>query len=76
MGLLVQVGYSQLYFDKIVKFKSGDMADLWNSYFALLLWGFGSEAGRKSVTDAIRNWGRPATPETPQSSNGTKPSGE
>ncbi len=48
--LLAVTGFGELYY--------GNPAfGSWEDYFALLAWGFGSEASRASITDMVKGWG-------------------
>ncbi len=50
--LLAGTGFGELY---IANSTFG--ANTWSDYFALMAWGFGSEASRASITDMVRGWG-------------------
>lgn len=52
--LLGGTGFNEVYLKKLTF-----GADLWSDYFALLVWGFGAEATRDSVTSTLRGWGTP-----------------
>jgi hypothetical protein len=52
--LLGGTGFNEVYVKKLTF-----GADLWSDYFALLIWGFGAEATRDSVTSTLRGWGTP-----------------
>ncbi len=52
--LLAGTGFNEAYVKKLTF-----GADLWADYFALLIWGFGAEATRDSVTTTLRGWGTP-----------------
>jgi len=52
VALLAGAGFGELY---VAKATFG--ANAWGDYFALLAWGFGSEATRAAVTEMIKGWG-------------------
>lgn len=52
--VLIGAGFAELY---IARPAFG--ANAWGDYFALLAWGFGSEATRAAVTEMLRGWGLP-----------------
>lgn len=52
--LLGGTGFNEVYLKKLTF-----GAELWSDYFALLVWGFGAEATRDSVTSTLRGWGTP-----------------
>lgn len=52
--LLGGTGFNEVYVKKLTF-----GAELWSDYFALLIWGFGAEATRDSVTSTLRGWGTP-----------------
>jgi hypothetical protein len=52
VALLAGAGFGELY---VANSTFG--ANAWGDYFALLAWGFGSEATRAAVTEMIKGWG-------------------
>jgi hypothetical protein len=52
--LLGGTGFNEVYIKKLTF-----GAELWSDYFTLLVWGFGAEATRDSVTSTLRGWGTP-----------------
>lgn len=52
--LLAGAGFNEVYVKKLTF-----GADAWADYFALLVWGFGSEATRDSVASTLRSFGVP-----------------
>ncbi len=48
--LLAGTGFGELYY-------GNPTFGSWEDYFALLAWGFGSEASRASITDMVKGWG-------------------
>ncbi len=57
--LLGGTGFNEVYLKKLTF-----GAELWSDYFALLVWGFGAEATRDSVTSTLRGWGTPVDSKT------------
>ncbi|MBI4671511.1 MAG: hypothetical protein HY741_07575 [Chloroflexi bacterium] len=57
VALLAGIGFNELY---ITKATFG--AQPWTDYFSLLVWGFGAEATRQSLTSLLQNWNLPGVP--------------
>lgn len=57
VALLAGIGFNELY---ITKATFG--AQPWTDYFSLLVWGFGAEATRQSLTSLLQNWNLPGIP--------------